>query len=96
MSSTLKHCTVRFDPQKHERIIAIARERNCTPSDVIRSAVDGYLASNDLLSTSQRRVLRLIEFIQVAVDVMVREQFPEYRDRIVAEADKRLEQYHGA
>lgn len=96
MSSTLKHCSVRFDPQKYDRILAIARERDCKPSDVIRSAVDSYLSSNDLLSASHRRVARLIEFIQIAIDVMVREQYPEYRDRLVAEADKRLEQYHGA
>ena len=55
-----------------------------------------FLASANLLSASHRRIARISEFQQLALDIIIREQFPEYRDRIIAETDKRLEQYHGA
>jgi hypothetical protein len=39
---------------------------------------------------------RISEFMQLALDVIISEQYPEFRERIIANADKRLEQYHGA
>jgi hypothetical protein len=38
---------------------------------------------------------RIGEFQHLALDVILREQFPQYRDRVVAETDKRVELYHG-
>ena len=61
-----------------------------------KKAGDAYLGANDLLNASQRRLARISEFQQIALDIIIREQYPEYRDRIIAEADKRLERYHGA
>ncbi|GAY20621.1 hypothetical protein SFOMI_1151 [Sphingobium fuliginis] len=49
-----------------------------------------------MLNTSNRRIARISEFQHLALDIIIREQFPEYRDRIIVETDKRLEQYHGA
>jgi len=91
-----KHCTVRIDRSKYDRLVTLAAERGCTPTDLLRTAVDSFLASAQLLSSSQRRLARISEFQQLALDIIIREQFPEYRDRIIAETDKRLEQYHGA
>jgi len=91
-----KHCTVRLDRGKYDRLVALAAERGCTPSDLLRAAVDAFLGSGQLLSSSHRRIARISEFQQLALDIIIREQFPEYRDRIIAETDKRLEQYHGA
>ncbi|WP_337847874.1 hypothetical protein [Sphingomonas sp.] len=96
MTTPNKHCTVRIDRSKYERLVALAAERGSTPTDLIRTAVDGFLASSHLLTASQRRMARISEFQQLALDIIIREQFPEYRDRIIAETDKRLEQYHGA
>lgn len=96
MTTPNKHCTVRLDRSKYDRLVALAAERGCTPSDLLRAAVDGLLASGQLQSSSQRRIARISEFQQLALDIIIREQFPEYRDRILAETDRRLEQYHGA
>jgi lysozyme family protein len=85
-----------LDRSKYDRLVGLAAERGCTPSDLLRAAVDAYIASNQLLSSSHRRLARISEFQQLALDIIIREQFPEYRDRIIAETDKRLEQYHGA
>ena len=96
MPGPSKHCTVRIDRGQHERILALANTQHCSPSDVIRAAVDAYLGSAALLSVSHRRLARLSEFMQLALDVIISEQHPEFRDRIIAHTDKRLEQYHGA
>ncbi|CAH0356345.1 MAG: hypothetical protein WA085_19935 [Sphingobium sp.] len=96
MTTAFKHCTVRLDREKYNRVVAIAAERDCSPSELIRSAVDAFLTSDDLITASQRRLARISEFQQLALDIIIREQFPEFRDRIIAETDKRLVQYHGA
>lgn len=94
--STTRHCTVRLNRQQHDRILALATEQNCNPSEVIRAAVDAYLGTATLLTSSHRRLARISEFMELALDVIISEQYPEFRDRIIANADKRLEQYHGA
>ena len=96
MTTPYKHCTVRLDRGKYDRLVALASERGCTPSDLLRAAVHGFLGSVDVLNTSNRRIARISEFQHLALDIIIREQFPEYRDRIIVETDKRLEQYHGA
>lgn len=96
MTIPYKHCSVRLDRGKYDRLVALAAERGCTSSDLLRAAVDAFLGSGQLLSSSHRRIARISEFQQLALDIIIREQFPEYRDRIIAETDKRLEQYHGA
>ena len=96
MTTPNKHCTVRLDRGKYDRLVTLAAERGCTPSDLLRTAVDHFLSGGDLASSSQRRLARIGEFQQLALDIIIREQFPEYRDRIIAETDKRLELYHGA
>ncbi len=95
MSTPNKHCTVRIDRGKYDRLVAIAAERKCTVSELIRTAVDGFLSGGHLLTASQRRIARICEYQHLALDIIIREQFPEYRDRIIAETDKRLEFYHG-
>ena len=96
MSTPNKHCTVRIARAKYERVVALAAEQKCTPSDVIRLAVDRYLAGGSLLTESRRRIARISEYQHLALDIIIREQFPEYRDRLIAETDRRLEQFHGA
>lgn len=96
MSDTKRRFMVRFEQGLFDRIEALADKRNCKPSDVIRAAVVAYLADTALDVTSHRRLARISEFLQLAVDVMISEQYPEYRERIIANTDKRLEQYHGA
>jgi hypothetical protein len=96
LSTPNKHCTVRLDRSKYDRLVELASERGCTPSDLLRAAVDHFLSSGQLLTSSQRRIARIGEFQHLALDIIIREQFPEYRDRIIAETDKRLELYHGA
>ncbi len=50
----------------------------------------------NLAVTDGAGIGRLGDRFDQALDIIIREQFPEYRDRIIAETDKRLELYHGA
>lgn len=96
MGISYRHCTVRLNRRQHERIALAAYARGETPSSLIRQAIEAFLAASDLMTSSQRRLARIGEFQQLALDVIIREQFPEFRERIVAETEKRLEQFHGA
>lgn len=96
MTTNFRHYNIRLERTQWDRLAEIARSQKLTPADVIRAALDSFLATDDLLRSSQRRLARISEFQQLALDIIIREQFPEYRDRIIAETDKRLEQYHGA
>ena len=96
MSDTKRRFMVRFEQGLFDRIEALADKRNCKPSDVIRAAVNAYLATANMTALSSRRMARISEFVQLALDVIISEQYPEFRERIIANTDKRLEQYHGA
>jgi predicted transcriptional regulator len=96
LSKPKKPVTVRFDLELFDRVSALAGARNCTPSDVVREAVQAHLGGAALLTSSQRRIARLTEYLQLAMDVIITEQYPEFRDRILSKIEQRLEQYHGA
>src|SRR3546814_10943878 len=87
-----KHCTVRLDRSKYDRLVAIAAERECTASDLIRHAVDAFLGAGQILAGSQRRLARIHEFQHLALDIILREQFPEYREPLPAETANPPEQ----
>lgn len=96
MATHYRHYNVRLERTQWDRLSAIAREQKLSVADIIRSAIDVFLLSSNLVTASQRRLARISEFQQLALDVIIREQYPELRDRLVAETDKRLVQYHGA
>jgi len=96
LATSYRHYNVRLERTQWDRLSAIAAERKLSVADIIRSALDVFLSSSDLLTASHRRIARISEFQQLALDVIIREQYPELRDRLVAETDKRLVQYHGA
>lgn len=95
---TTKHrkLSVRLSLETFDRIAEIAEERNQTVGDVVRSALLVYLATADLMSTSQRRLARVNEYNMLALDVIMRDQYPNLRERILSETDKLMEQFHGA
>lgn len=96
MRSSFRHTNVRLAPAQWDHIAALAAERRQTPAELIREAVDVYLGATGLLTSSHRRLARLAEFMQLALDVIISEQYPEFRERIIANTDRRLEQFHGA
>ena len=96
MATSYRHYNIRLERSQWDPLRAIAADQKLSVADIIRSALDVFLSSSDLLTAIHRRIARISEFQQLALDVIIREQYPELRDRLVAETDKRLEQYHGA
>lgn len=75
---------------------AQAAEQGRSVADLLRAAIDQYLVGQKLIRDSQMRHHRISEYAQAALDTIILEQHPEFRDRIVAETDRRMERYHGA
>ena len=94
--TTKQHCTVRIPRDLRDLVDAQATRQSCTPSEVIRRAIEHYLTGTRIVHESERRHLRVAEYTQVALDAMIRENHPELRDQLVLETDRRMERYHGA
>lgn len=96
MPARSKRYTIRLDEVAFEEIEAIASRRGLSPADVIRTAIDAWLGSGKRLSDSDRRMRRIMEYTQVAVDTIIRENHPEMRDTLVRETDRRMALHHDA
>ena len=96
MSISTRHFTVRLTPGLRADVEREAANKSCSPSEIIRRSIEQYLLGQKLIGESQLRHHRISEYSQVALDTIILEQHPEFRDRIVAETDRRMERYHGA
>ncbi len=94
MSVRSKRYSIRLDGTAFEQVEAFAAHRGVSPADVIRTAIDAWLRTEERLSASDQRLRRIMEFTQVAMDAIIRENHPELRDRLVHEADRRVAMYH--
>ena len=63
--STTRHCTVRLNRQQHDRILALATEQNCNPSEVIRAAVDAYLGTATTKLDAVNRIQAIAKAIRL-------------------------------
>ncbi|MDR6789131.1 putative DNA-binding protein [Sphingomonas sp. BE138] len=88
--------TVRFDPHQFAQLEELAEQQGRSIADALRLAIAHYISGQQILSESQLRHLRVTEFIQIAMDAIIREDHPDLRDHLIAQTDLRMEQYHGA
>lgn len=96
MTIKQRRFTVRLEQDQWERLEQQSGSRGVSAADLVRAAVDLFLAGDSIKNMSRLRLARISEFQHLALDVILREQFPQYRERIVAETDRRVELYHGA
>ena len=94
MPARSKRYTIRLDGTAFEQVEAIASHRGVSPADVIRTAIDAWLGTGKRLSASDRRMRRIMEFTQIAVDAIIRQNHPEMRDTLVRETDRRMALHH--
>lgn len=94
MPARSKRYTIRLDETAFEQVEAIASYRGLSPADVIRIAIDAWLGTEKRLSASDRRLRRIMEYTQVAMDAIIRENHPELRDTLVRETDHRMALHH--
>ncbi|ANI80071.1 MULTISPECIES: hypothetical protein [Sphingobium] len=95
MTVKQRRYTIRLEQDQWQRLERHALARGVATADLIRAAIDQSLSGDALEDASRLRLARISEFQQLALDIILREQFPQYRDRVVAETDKRMELYHG-
>jgi predicted DNA-binding protein len=94
--STSHPYSIRVAGDLRARIEAQAAKLNCSPSDLVRRAIEHHLDGLKLLEDSRRRHLRVTEYMQVALDAIIRENHPELRETLVLETDRRMKLHHGA
>lgn len=95
MSIKHQHCSIRVDGERSARLKVRAVAEKCSVSELVRRAVDAYLADEQKLSASDLRVRQLSEYSQIALDTIIAKTYPELRDVIVAKTNERMVQYHG-
>ncbi|MEP9404409.1 hypothetical protein [Sphingomonas sp. VNH70] len=93
MSRTLPF-TVRLLPTVRERLVVEAERLALRPSDVVRLAVERYLGFSKDENESSWRHHQISEFSQVALDRIITQQYPQFREEILTETNRRMEKYH--
>jgi predicted DNA-binding protein len=88
--------TVRFEPEHYARLEKLALDQGKSMAELVRTAIVGFLDGQPKLSASERRHLRVTEYMQVALDAIIRENHPELRETLVLETDRRMKLHHGA
>ncbi len=95
MSTGSTRKTVRFE---HDHLVALERlcaQQNRTLSDLVRTAVASFLNEQNTVADSNHRHLRVSEYMQICLDWIIQQDHPEVRDKIIAQTDQRMRQYHG-
>ncbi|MBB5713173.1 hypothetical protein [Sphingomonas xinjiangensis] len=87
--------SIRFEQALYRRVEAYAASQNRSIADVVRAALEDYLAGRKVLQDSDLRLRRVCEYAQLALDHVIKEDHPEVRDMILAETSARMERYHG-
>lgn len=95
MSAKNQQYSFRLGADRYARLLSRADGENCSAAELVRRAVDAYLADKQKLSASDLRVRQLSEYSQIALDTIIAKTYPELRDVIVAKTNERMVQYHG-
>jgi predicted transcriptional regulator len=93
---TPHHTTVRLPLEMRQRIEALAEARQTSTSLIIREAIEHFFDAKRGRSESDARHLRVSEYAQLALDWIIQQDHPEVRERLIAEADRRMKIHHGA
>ena len=86
--------TVRFEQHQMVQLERIAAEQKRSIPDVVRSAIDAFLIDEKTRSDSDLRHLRVSEYMQICLDWIIQQDYPEVRDKMTAQCDQRMRQYH--
>jgi len=88
--------TVRFEQHQMVQLERIAAEQKRSVPDVVRAAIDAFLLEEKQRADSDLRHLRVSEYMQICLDYIIQQEHPEVRDKMIAQTDQRMRQYHGA
>lgn len=87
--------TTRLSDAVSEELAELARKSRLTKSEIIRDAIEQYLAFKSGKGWDPHRAAEVVEFCQLALDQWVKTNHPDLRDRILDATVRRMEKYHG-
>jgi hypothetical protein len=87
---------IRFERDHLVELERLCLQQNRSLSDLVRSAVASFLNEQNTVAESNHRHLRVSEYMQICLDWIIQQDHPEVRDKIIAQTDQRMRQYHGA
>lgn len=96
MSTVFRQKCIRFE---HDHLVELERlclQQNRNLSDLVRSAVESFLSEQKTTAESNLRHLRVSEYMQICLDWIIQQDHPEVREKMIAQTDQRMRQYHGA
>lgn len=96
MNKTTHHYTVRLPHELYSQLVAEAKRQDRAHAELTRLAIEQFLIGHQRLRESDARLRRVCEYAQLALDAILQENHPEFRDPILLEVDKRMERFHGA
>lgn len=94
MTSSLLKCSVYLTPEAWDQVSREAASRGIRNAQLIRIAVDQFLNPSSTGRANHTRIAELCEFTQLVMDLVVKRDFPGYRDEILSVLDHRLGEFH--
>lgn len=86
--------SIRFEQRQLTQLEQIGVQQNRAVPDLIRAAVDAYLQEEQRRADSDLRHLRVSEYMQICLDWIIQQNYPELRDKMIAQTDQRMQRYH--
>ena len=93
--SNVKKRTVCLSTETWNELDLLASSGGASCSEIVRLAVDHYLAFHAGRGANPNRVAELAEFNQLVLDQILRRDFPDLREQVLDAVDKRLGKFHG-
>ncbi len=91
----IPRANIRLTPELERKLAEAARVRGRSRSELIRTAIEVYLASHADRPANPYRIAQTTEYMQLVADLLVSREMPEKRDGIMAAVAQRMEQFHG-
>lgn len=95
MSKQFPQRSIALPSETWERIRVRAAARQVSQAQFVREAIDFYFELAEGSGANLQRIAELCEFSQLALDRIVRRDFPELLDPILAAVNDRLIAHHG-
>jgi hypothetical protein len=94
MSTVFKQKCIRFERHHLVELERLCLQQNRNLSDLVRSAVASFLSEEKTTAESNLRHLRVSEYMQICLDWIIQQDYPEVRDKMIAQTDQRIQRYH--
>jgi metal-responsive CopG/Arc/MetJ family transcriptional regulator len=95
MSSSTVKFSVYLDVSIYDAVTRLSNKTGSHRTDIVRLAVEQYLAFQSGQSWNPNRIAELVEYSQMAIDQVLLKIAPETRDEIIDGVEIRMEKYHG-